>query len=44
MNFGDKTIFYIPSHLGYGMQGAGDLIPANANLIFEIELLEKPTN
>jgi cyclophilin family peptidyl-prolyl cis-trans isomerase len=44
MNFGDKAIFYIPSHLGYGMQGAGDLIPPNANLIFEIELLEKPTN
>lgn len=43
MHFGDKAIFYIPSHLGYGEQGAGDLIPPNANIVFEIELLEKPT-
>jgi FKBP-type peptidyl-prolyl cis-trans isomerase len=43
MHFGDKAIFYIPSHLGYGEQGAGDLIPPNANIVFEIELLEKST-
>jgi cyclophilin family peptidyl-prolyl cis-trans isomerase len=41
MHFGDKAIFYIPSQLGYGEQGAGDLIPPNANIVFEIELLEK---
>ena len=41
--FGDKAIFYIPSQLGYGEQGAGDLIPPNANIVFEIELLEKST-
>jgi FKBP-type peptidyl-prolyl cis-trans isomerase len=40
MHFGDKAIFYIPSQLGYGEQGAGDLIPPNANIVFEIELLK----
>jgi cyclophilin family peptidyl-prolyl cis-trans isomerase len=40
MSFGDKAIVYIPSALGYGEKGAGTVIPANANIIFEIELLE----
>jgi peptidyl-prolyl cis-trans isomerase A (cyclophilin A) len=40
MSFGDKAIVYIPSALGYGERGAGDVIPANANIIFEIEMLE----
>jgi len=31
---------FIPSQLGYGERGAGEMIPANANLIFEIQLLE----
>lgn len=30
----------IPSHLGYGASGAGAVIPPNANLIFEVKLLE----
>lgn len=42
MKFGDKAIFFIPSYLGYGQQGAGGVIPPNANIIFEVELLEKP--
>ena len=44
MSFGDKAIVYIPSALGYGANGAGDVIPANANIIFEIELLEVMPN
>lgn len=43
MNFGDKLMLYIPSQLGYGEQGAGDVIPPNANIIFEVELLENNT-
>lgn len=40
MNFGDKALVYIPSKLGYGERGAGNVIPPNANIIFEIEMLE----
>lgn len=40
MNYGDKLLVYIPSELGYGKQGAGNIIPPNSNIIFEIELLE----
>lgn len=40
MSYGDKAILFIPSNLGYGAQGAGGVIPANANLIFEVELVE----
>jgi len=29
----------IPAHLGYGEQGAGGLIPPNADLLFELEIL-----
>jgi len=40
MNFGDKAILYIPSNLGYGDKGTGNVIPANANIIFEVEIFE----
>jgi peptidyl-prolyl cis-trans isomerase A (cyclophilin A) len=40
MSFGDKAILFIPSNLGYGVKGAGGVIPPNTNLIFELEMLE----
>lgn len=40
LKFGEKATIFIPSVLGYGAQGVGP-IPPNANIIFEIELLEK---
>lgn len=41
MNVGDKAVIFIPSHLGYGERGAGNVIPPNANIIFELEMLPK---
>ena len=41
LSFGDKATLFIPSNLGYGERGAGDVIPPNSNIIFEIEILEK---
>jgi cyclophilin family peptidyl-prolyl cis-trans isomerase len=40
LSFGDKAVLFIPSKLGYGEAGAGGVIPPNANIIFEVELLE----
>jgi peptidylprolyl isomerase len=40
MNYGDKAVLFIPSHLGYGAQGAGGVIPPNATIIFEVELIK----
>jgi cyclophilin family peptidyl-prolyl cis-trans isomerase len=44
MVIGDKAILFIPSHLAYGEAGAGDVIPPNTNIIFEIELMETMPN
>ncbi len=40
LKVGDKARFVIPSHLGYGSAGAGGVIPANATLVFDVELMD----
>ena len=43
MRVGDKAMLFIPSHLGYGAQGAGGVIPPNTDLVFVLELVEVVT-
>ncbi|MEE4279738.1 MAG: FKBP-type peptidyl-prolyl cis-trans isomerase [Halieaceae bacterium] len=43
MSVGSKYKLYIPSELAYGSGGAGDRIGPNAALIFEVELLDIPS-
>ncbi len=40
MKVGGTRILTIPPSMGYGARGAGGVIPPNATLVFEIELLE----
>jgi len=41
MEIGQKVRLFIPPHLGWGENGAGSVIPPNANVIFDVEIVSR---
>ena len=44
MQYGEKAMLFIPSHLAYGEKGAGRNIPPNTDLVFEIQIMDDRDN
>lgn len=44
MRVGDRATFILPSDIAYGEKGAGDVIPPNTTLIFDVELMDMKEN
>lgn len=44
MRVGDRATFILPSDIAYGEKGAGDVIPPNSTLIFDVELIDMKEN
>lgn len=40
LNVGDEAVLFIPSYLGYGERGAGNVIPPNSDLVFHLKIVE----
>src|SRR5690554_3905915 len=40
LNVGDEALLFIPSYLGYGERGVGQIIPPNSDLVFFIKITE----
>jgi len=40
MKVGGKRLIMVPEKLGYGAKGVGDVVPPNADLLFEVELID----
>jgi len=44
LKVGDRAVFIMPSDLAYGEKGAGEFIPPNSTLVFDVEILDMKEN